>query len=284
MRCLECGEPVRAKRSTRKFCDDACRQAACRRRRGLIVPKAHQRLIREREMARDPRPIMTTLDGCTVERIEAAEAKPIICRYEYLGTMPSAPKMFCGLRTPSGELAGVVVFGHGNGTLSTTLCGPDWRDKVVTLQRGACVHWAHPHAASFLISRACRLAAKEHGWRIFTAYADPAAGEIGVVYQACGWLCLGAGVGRKSKGSRWRFFNERDGRWYTERSLVRRKVAMGVLRRDPNWRAEKETAKVRYVHFEGSHRERKALMAALKYKPQVYPKRRPSDAASCNQS
>ena len=38
-----------------------------------------------------------------------------------------------------------------------------------------------PHAASFLIARACQLAAEQHGWRVFFAYADPMAGEIGVV-------------------------------------------------------------------------------------------------------
>ena len=46
-----------------------------------------------------------------------------------------------------------------------------------------------------MISNACKLAAKEFGWRIFYAYADPTAGEIGTVYQACNWLYLGIGAG-----------------------------------------------------------------------------------------
>jgi hypothetical protein len=55
----------------------------------------------------------------------------------------------------------------------------------------------------FLIARACKLAAEQFGWRIFYAYSDPMAGEIGTVYQAANWLHLGVGRGKASSG-RWR--------------------------------------------------------------------------------
>lgn len=110
------------------------------------------------------------------------EAAPIILRHEWLKSMPTFPKAAYALETPSGELAGVVVFGLGHGTNSRGICGPEWRDRVICLERGACVHWAHPHAASFLISRAVKMAARDHGWRVFHAYADPQAHELGVVY------------------------------------------------------------------------------------------------------
>jgi hypothetical protein len=38
--------------------------------------------VREREARLDPRPVMASLDGCTVERIGYAEAKAIILKYE----------------------------------------------------------------------------------------------------------------------------------------------------------------------------------------------------------
>jgi hypothetical protein len=148
---------------------------------------------------------MATLDGCTVERVGAAEAKAIILRYEWLGTMPVIVGAAYGLRTPSGELAGAVVFGDAPGTASDDLCGSEWRGRAMALQRGACVHWAHPHAASFLISRACRQAYEDFGWVVFYAYSDRLAGEIGVVYQACNWRYLG----RSRRRSRTR---ERQGR------------------------------------------------------------------------
>jgi hypothetical protein len=228
--------------------------------------------MRLREAERDLRSPLPSLDGCTVERISVAESKPIIMRYEWLGTTPRTPLAAYGLRAPTGELIGVTVFGHPNGTGSSNLCGRDHKDLAICLQRGACVHWAPRNAASFLISRACRLAAAEHGWRIFHAYADRTAGEIGTVYQACGWLFLGVGVGRAAKG-RWRFWNKREGRWYSERALVRRKLAMAALRHDPNWAAELQQDKGRYVHFEGDRQERARLRKALRYEALEYPKR-----------
>jgi hypothetical protein len=58
------------------------------------------------------------------------------------------------------------------------------------------LHYAPRNAASYLISRACRLAQREHGWTVFYAYADPDAGEIGTIYQALGWDYIGQGAGR----------------------------------------------------------------------------------------
>jgi hypothetical protein len=131
-----------------------------------------------------------------VEAIPRAEAREVILRYEWLGTMGSASTATYGLRAPAGELLGVSVFGWNSSVQARDICGREHRELAVSLERGACVHYAPPHAASFLISRAVKLATADHGWRIFYAYADPAAGEIGTVYQACNWLYLGQGVGR----------------------------------------------------------------------------------------
>ena len=112
--CRACGEHVHARRSTRRYCSSPCRQRAYRAgRRPMLVPVAHQRRIREREAARDPRPLMATLEGCTVERIPFAEAKAIIPRHEWLGSMPPGTRACYGLKTPDGELAGVAVFAAG---------------------------------------------------------------------------------------------------------------------------------------------------------------------------
>ena len=273
--CRVCGEHVDARRSTRRFCSGACRQRAYRTgRRPMLVPVAHQRRIRERETTLDPRPQMMTLEGSTVERVSFAEAKAIIVRYEWLRSMPTGTQACYGLRAPSGELVGVVVFAYGPAPESADLCGPEHRDLTVCLSRGACVHWAHPHAASFLISRACKLAAEQFGWRIFFAYADPMAGEYGAVYQACNWLYVGVGVGRRSRSGRWRFFSRREGQWLSERTLRRRRLKPLDLRSHPNWIAEWTPDKARYVWFEGTRREKRELRRALKYAPQPYPKRR----------
>ena len=272
--CRACANPTNALRSTRRFCSSPCRQRVYRAgRRPLLVPVAHQARIRERQAALDPRPQMATLEGSKVERVSFAEAKALIVRYEWLRSMPTGTRACYGLRAPNGELAGVVVFAEGPVPESGDICGRAHCDLTICLARGACVHWAHPHAASFLISRACKLAAAQFGWKVFYAYSDPTAGEIGTVYQACNWLYLGIGAGRRDGRGRWRFFNMRVGRWRSERVLRKRRMALGALRSHPDWIPDFMPDKGRYAHFEGSKREKRALVLALKYEPQPYPRR-----------
>jgi hypothetical protein len=239
----------------------------------MLASIAHQRRIRDAEAARDPRPQMATLEGSTVEKISYAEAKLVILRYEWLHSMPTVARACYGLRAPSGELVGVVVFACGPAPESADLCGPEHCVLTICLARGACVHWAPPNAASFLISRACKLAHCDHGWQVFFAYSDPRAGEYGAVYQAANWTYLGLGVGRRSRSGRWRFFSRRKGKWLSERTLRKRRPKLAELRAHSDWISEWTFDKHRYVHFEGSRREKRELRRALKYPPQPYPKR-----------
>jgi len=161
--------------------------------------KAWQRKIREKEARNDHRPVVG-LENAVVVEISYEKAKPIILQYEWLKTMGSTERTV-GLLL-GGELAGVCCFGKTGGTeTAKSVCGEEWAQHVVTLCRGACCHWSHPHSASYLISRACKLMA--NGGRttnngkvfppayIFVAYSDSDAGEIGTVYQACNWLYCG---------------------------------------------------------------------------------------------
>lgn len=239
-----------------------------------ISDKAHQRVIRERQAALEPRPQMQSLAGCWVEPITREEAEAVILKYEWLGTMGRSVATY-GLRGPGGDLLGTAVFGWPSAVQSRDICGREYREVAVCLERGACVHYAPKNGASFLISHAVRLAARDRGWRIFYAYADPEAGEIGTVYQACNWLYIGQGVGRTPGRLRedWRL---PDGTELSSRSLRHRKMkradalALG-------WKPVYKHPKHKYVHFEGTKPERAALMRALRYPPQDYPKRdRPS--------
>jgi hypothetical protein len=210
------------------------REAARARWRPRI---AHQRVIRERAEAVDPRPPLASLDGCTVAPVTRQQAQPIILRYEWLGTMGRA-KVWYGLRAPDGELLGVVGFG---GTAPRDLRG------AVVLERGACVHWAPRNAASFLIRRAVRLAHAEHGWSTFVAYADPDAGEVGTIYQALGWSYTGQGAGR-TPGRKRDHFIRPDGRHVDERMLRHGGVTLDDVL---GWKRVQTSAKHRYVWVEG---------------------------------
>lgn len=256
----------------------ARRLDAVRKRIARAIPtishKAHQRLIREREAVADPRDPIASLEDCWVQAIAKVDAKSIIDRYEWLGTMGRAVATY-GLISPDKEILGVAVFGWPSAVESRDVCGRENRELAVCLERGACVHFAPDNAASFLISRAVKLAADEHGWRIFYAYADPEAGEIGTVYQACNWLYIGQGVGRTPGRLRedWRL---PDGSILSSRSLRHRKMK----RPDAyaaGWEPIYRHPKHKYVHFEGNRIERAALREALRYPVEPYPKRKPPE-------
>lgn len=235
-----------------------------------VALKAHQRVIRETEAEKGPRPTLANLDGCYVEAITTEAAKAVILRYEWLGTMGRAVATY-GLRGADGDLLGVAAFGWPSAIESRDVCGREYREQAVCLERGACVHYAPSNAASFLITHALRQASADHGWKIFYAYADPEAGEIGTVYQACNWLYIGQGVGRTPGRLRedWRL---PDGKVLSSRSLRHR----GMKRRDAleaGWVPVPKHPKHKYVQFVGTKPERAALRQALRYSPQPYPKR-----------
>jgi hypothetical protein len=155
----------------------------------------HQRQIRDMLAAEQPRPAMSSLAGCRVAAIDLPQARRIILTYEWLGTMGRPPAACYGLLDCDDTVIGALTFSSGPNHTRERLLGKEHAAKVICLERGACVHWAHQHAASFLIGRAVRLAAATHGWEVFYAYSDEAAGDIGTVYQATNWLYFGKGPG-----------------------------------------------------------------------------------------
>ena len=243
--------------------------------------KCHQRKIRDAAMVADPRPVQTSLDGCEVRPCTYEQAEKIILAYEWLGSMPTAGLAFYGLFTPDDEQIGVACFGRGSGSNSGNLCGPVYRDLAICLERGACVHWAHPHAGSFLVAKACRQASKDYGWRIFYGYSDAEAGEIGTIYQACNWLYLGQGAGRTGKSSRLVYTTpegvEHNSRWWRahkKRTGITKPEAEARADAEKiGWTVRKQYDKGRYVWFEGGRLDKKRLRKALRYAPQPYPKR-----------
>lgn len=257
--------------------------------------KAHQRLIRER-LALEPlidekTALAASLRNAWVREIDHETAKTIILRYEWLKTMGTTDFQF-GLYFGE-HLAGAVCFGRTAGTKTAqSISGKEYAPLVKTLNRGACAHWSHPNSASFLISHACRLMAQK-GFHIFVAYADPSAGEIGTVYQACGWNYCGT-VSTEASSFVWAgkpvakdpiWGTLKDGRVRDERCIhhsIRRGYRVECTRGEKRLRMIREgfvflksPAKFRYVGFYG-HRELTAVLRlALKWSTLPYP-RRPS--------
>jgi hypothetical protein len=164
-----------------------------------MIEKAHQRKIRESHQ--DGHPVPVDMGTASVRPITYEEAKAVILKYEWLGNMGTTTRAF-GLffsEFPN-EIAGVVCFGHPKPGEVINICGEEHADKVYWLARGACVHWAHEHAGSFLITEACKQMGQPWKTRdgkdmpakfIFLATADSDANEIGTLYQSCNWTYLG---------------------------------------------------------------------------------------------
>lgn len=239
-----------------------------------VVRKCHQRIRREELAALDPQPTVSTLDGCVVWPVEPALITDFIIVNEWLQSMPAMPRAAFALFTPDGRIMGANVFGHGNGTAARNVCGEEHARLAVCLERGACAHWAHPHAGSFLTAAACREAARLFGWRIFYAYSDVEAGEQGTIYQACNWHYLGQAPGREPKYRM--IYTDPSGKDVSTRTL-RRAHGAGLDALWPSlaaqgWTRRRHPEKHKYVHFQGDRRERHALLKALKYPVLPYPK------------
>jgi hypothetical protein len=245
------------------------------------LDKCYQRLVRERAAREDPRDGLESLAGCRVVPINNTLAAEIILKYEWLGTMGRATACY-GLvsdrstypndpNVEGRELLGVACFGRGPGLYGGDVCGDTYRDLAVCLERGACVHWAPKNAASFLIRNAVRQAAHDHGWRIFYAYADPAAGEIGTVYQAANWHYLGQGPGRTSRKRKSRFVRP-DGTTVSSRMLHHYGLTRAQAA-ERGWRAIEVPTKHKYVWFEGPPALRRRLKNICRFPFLAYPKR-----------
>ena len=174
-----------------------------------LVGKAWQRLVRERRAADESDTNLfgkpwehadLALDRATVRPVNRETAKSIIEKYEWMGCLPAVVWESYGIFF-DGFCGGVVCYGpeysENLGAISRASgkAGADWskygyEGKMILLSRGACAHWTPPNSGSKLIRTSMRLLAPR--FEVVTATVDPAAGEIGTIYQACGFTYVGS--------------------------------------------------------------------------------------------
>jgi len=245
--------------------------------------KCYQRHIRDVWGEAENRFQLTSLANARVERISKKEAESVILKYEWLQTMGRGVSACYGLKL-DGELLGANCFGVMGGKIGD-ICGPEYAKQTVCLMRGACAPHAPKNAGSFLTRWACRQAYRDFGWQIFFAYSDAEAGEIGTIYQACGWYYVGSDLGRPS-GSFHVDYQSPDGMIITSYKLNHQgteKKFMRSLGWTPEnaemrpwlvahgWKPIRRYGKKKWVWFEGSNKEK--LKQVCRYKFLPYPKR-----------
>ena len=159
------------------------------------------------------------------------EVKAFIEKHEWLGRVSLYPTHFFTARY-NGILAGVVIMDMP--TSFSKLLGDNTKKMERLISRGACVSWSPKNLASKLIMFGINWMVKNTPYRIFTAYSDTEAKELGTIYQACNFYYLG-----KKSGAKYQFKNE-NGRWVSDRYFRSRSVYKKLARNnsiiwDENW-------------------------------------------------
>ena len=227
--------------------------------------KSHQKIMREKIALQETEsslfgPYLQNIDvdinKAELCQVSIRSAKEIIKKYEYLGTMCNAPMFAYGIHW-DGQLAGVVVYGSPSPPIiAKSVVGEELKSKVIQLGRGACVHWAHPHAGSKLIAYSLR-EIKKLGYKVVVAFTDPDAGEIGTLYQATNWLYAGLTAVRPD-------YIDANG-----------KRVVGHFKKGQASKLIKvpRTRKGRYVYILGNKTDKKNYYNSLKWPIEQYPKR-----------
>lgn len=212
---------------------------------------AWQKQLRDRYMAEGAPPVPhLDVKRAIVRPVSRRLAEQIIFKYEWLGTLPPFCNYFYGLFFGS-YCAGVACIGVGPGQGANPNAFKEFALKdmhqLAYLVRGANVHWSPKGANSKLVTWACKLLHQTTGAKLAIAYSDTDAGEIGTIYQACNWVCVGMGASTMQ----WVALN---GRIYDQKypyNLARqqgttRRQAVAALRK-AGWREQASNPKYRYV-------------------------------------
>lgn len=230
---------------------------------------AHQKLIRDRRCREDAdadlfgrwwQGIDLDIARADVREVSYSTAESIILKYEWLGNMPAIVRHCYGIFF-DGCCGGVIVYGDEYAENLGVWDKYEFTGKIICLSRGACTHWSPPHAGSKLIRRSMDLLPDR--FHVVTCTTDHEAGEVGTIYQACGFIYAPmktnvryrvAGVGTRSA---------------YRRDYLKNKASIIAAGLTPII----EHQKGRYFAFRGPAGIRKLLQSKIAHLIRPYPKR-----------
>ena len=144
------------------------------------------------------------------------EITEFIKRHEWLGTLSQYTTHWFAAYY-KGILAGAILFNVPN-TFSKIL-GEDTPQLERLISRGACISWSPKNLASNFLMWCIKYMVKNTPFRLFTAYSDPSAKELGTIYQACNFYYMGSTYGASK-----RYINPYNGKIVSDR-YFRQKTA-----------------------------------------------------------
>ncbi len=164
-------------------------------------------------------------------------------------------------------MVGVVTYGTpSSAPLRMGICGGDWADAVLELNRLCCE--STPNTASILVGRSLRDLPRPS---VVVSYADIAIGHVGYVYQATNFLYTGL----SAKRTNWVVDGQEHLHGQSVADQSRGQVdRVGWMREKygDKFRLEERSRKHRYVFFCGNRRHCREMRAALRYPVEPYPK------------
>lgn len=140
---------------------------------------------------------------------EKATATEFIKRHEWLGTISLYTTHWFGCFYGD-TLAGVMLFNMPNAF--SKLLGENTKQLERLISRGACISWSPKNLASYFLSWSIKWMVQNTQYRLFTAYSDPEARELGTVYQASNFYYLG-----QKSGTTKRYINPYTGKYVSDR-------------------------------------------------------------------
>lgn len=168
--------------------------------------KCHQFLIREKLFESDLIEFELTKEQQCNLKVKDFEFKNVpqldkqtwvLCRkfiekYEWLQCLHQR-NTHLFVSTYRNKIAGVIYMSTPNAF--SNILGPSTKDMEKLISRGACAAFTPKNLGSALISFAINWMANNTPFRIFGGYSDKEAGELGTIYQACGFIYLGDNYG-----------------------------------------------------------------------------------------
>lgn len=166
------------------------------------------------------------------DKKERVKLKEFIERHEWLGNLSQfTTHWFAAYHKDI--LAGVILFNMPNSF--SKMLGEDTKYLERLISRGACISWSPKNLASSFLMWCIKYMVKNTQYRLFTAYSDPTAKELGTIYQACNFYYLG-----QNSGTTTRYINPYTGkvvsdRFFRQRTAYRKYAKELSIKWEKNW-------------------------------------------------
>ena len=140
---------------------------------------------------------------------ERKKLTKFIERHEWLGTLSQYTTHWFSC-THKDQLAGVILMNMPNAFSKILGEGTSALERLIS--RGACISWSPKNLASSFLMWTIDWMVHNTQYRLFTAYSDPTAKELGTIYQACNFYYLG-----QKSGTTTRYINPYTGKVVSDR-------------------------------------------------------------------